>query len=141
MKGNGFSAGVSGREQKFLSAGVVLLEVLLALALFSISLSFLINSLAQSYRATVYSRDYTDAIFLADNLMAHIWAKGTMEQQAQDEGVLPAVSREFVYQVLASQSPDKDVGEWLNEFLVEVSWMLGGKKRAISLHGFIFDAS
>lgn len=141
MKGKSFLTNAVGRKRRFSSEGIVLLEVLLAMAVFSISLAFLINSLAQSFRATVYSRDYTDALFLADNLMAHVWARGMMEPHHREEGVLPALSRDFAYRIEASQSTDKNVSEWLNELLVEVSWSLGGKKRAFSLHGFIFNAS
>ena len=139
--GSVFLTGPAGRKRKRATGGTVLLEVLLAMALFAISLSFLINSLAQSYRATVYSRDYTDALFEADNLMAHFWAAGMMERNSQQEGVLPSASREFAYQIRATPSPENGVGEWLNEFRGEVSWRLGGKKRAFSWHGFILDAS
>ncbi|HOY09906.1 MAG TPA: hypothetical protein PLB05_07510 [Candidatus Omnitrophota bacterium] len=141
MKDKRVMTRASGRRGVLSPSGVVLLEVLLAMAVFSISIVFLINSLAQSFRATVYSRDYTEALFEADNLMAHIWARGMMERQNQEEGALPARPGDFKYRIRASQSADKNVGEWLNEFFVEVSWILGGKKRAFSWRGFIFDAS
>jgi len=136
-----FLSGASDGPGQGAEAGVVLLEVLLAMAVFSISVVFFITSLAQSFRATVYSRDYTDALLGADNLMAHVWARGMMDRQTQETGTFPSLSRDFVYHLRASQSADANVGEGVNEFFAEVTWTLGGKKRAFSWRGFIFDAS
>ncbi len=141
MTAQRFLSGMSGGPGKWISAGFVLLEVLLAMVVFSISIVSLVNSLVQSFRAEVYSRDYTDAVSGADNLMAHVWARGMMERQTHEEGTFPVMSRDFVYHIRASQSADPNMGNGVNEFFVEVTWNLGGKKRAFSWRGFIFDAS
>ncbi len=122
-------------------AGIVLLEVLLAIAVFSLSLTFLIHSLAQSYRATVYSRDYSKAIYISDNYMSRIFARGSIEQDKQEEGDFPDPFEEFHYALQSAQSANESVGERLNEFLFEVSWMLGGRKRSFSMQGFVFNAT
>ncbi|MFC1510606.1 hypothetical protein ACFL49_02995 [Candidatus Omnitrophota bacterium] len=49
--------------------GALLMEVLLAVVILSVSLTLIVQSLASSLRATVYSLNYAKAAFLADNKM------------------------------------------------------------------------
>ncbi len=122
------------RRQKKL--GSILLEVLLSVAILSISITLIIQSMMTSLRATVASNEYTTALSLLENKMSDLIAKGTIAAGLSQEGNLPAPYQQYQYSLKTQKLDDRNQKN-INKVHLQISWLSGQNKRKIVLETYL----
>lgn len=117
--------------------GAVLIEVLLAVVILASSLTLIIRSLVMSLRATVYSRDYSQAVFLLDNKLGEIVQRRFLEDSYQEEGGFPEPFEKYRYEITAQNILEEEPSGGVSEVNVLVSWESGKNERKISADTYL----
>ena len=116
----------------------MLIEAMLSVAILSVSVTFVIQSLTSSLRATVYSADYTKAIVLLENKMVALFQAGFIDAGMSKEESFPDPYSEFKYALVTKKMPGSDQDN-INLVTLDVVWMSGKKKNSIFLETYLFN--
>lgn len=114
--------------------GFFLLEALVGLVIMTACISVMIYSLAQGFRATVFSRDFTAASLLAENAMSGLLIRKTIDFPLRDSGVFDGQEK-FSYEMESGQalSPEK---ESIRDVRLTVTWPSGSREQSIVVASF-----
>jgi type II secretory pathway pseudopilin PulG len=114
-------------------SGSILLEALLSVVILSVSIVLIVQAITSSFRATVYSTQYVEAINEIDNAMAQAIGasfQGTAIQS--DAGVFDDFSGRYEYELSLADALDGGESS-LQEVKLAVKWQAGNKKNAIEM--------
>lgn len=119
--------------------GSLLLEALLSIVILSVSVTVVIQSMASSLRAAVYSVDYTKALFLLEDTMFGLMQEGFITPGISEERTYPAPNEKFRY-VLKTEPNDEPGQENINKVELSVLWETKRRESAIKLETYILNA-
>ena len=122
------------------SKGSFLLEVLLTVSILSVSLTVIVQSFFSSLRAAVYVSDYSTAMILLENKMNDLRQEGFIESPAKESGVFPSPFERFSYHLEAENVNNDMIAGGLNEVKVNVSWLSGKKRNAVSVTTYFLNS-
>ena len=122
------------RSQK----GSLLLEAMLATVIMAVSLTVIIQSLSSSYRASVYSVEYTTACMLLENSMFSVIKDGYIKAADEQEGEFPSPFDKFRYRIVAGEAADRLTPPLFTEVAARVSWTSGLKKNSVAVTTYYF---
>ena len=126
----------------YLQGGFSLLEVIIAFAIAAIALGVLSQIFGQGTRNMVLSRDYDNAILLAESLLAehsvNIETDDSLLSAANEKfewevSVQPYISREGIPHFFLTSEDDAATQSRLVQIDVVVVWERNGKHRSVNL--------
>jgi len=129
-------------RRHYLQGGFSLLEVIIAFAIAAIALGVLSQIFGQGTRNMVLSRDYDNAILLAESLLAehsvNIETDDSLLSAANEKfqwevSVQPYISREGIPDLTLTPEDDAATQSRLVQIDVVVDWERDGKRRSVSL--------
>ena len=129
-------------RRHYLQGGFSLLEVIIAFAIAAIALGVLSQIFGQGTRNMVLSRDYDNAILLAESLLAehsvNIETDDSLLSAANEKfewevSVQPYISREGIPHFFLTSEDDAATQSRLVQIDVVVDWERDGKHRSVSL--------
>ncbi len=118
--------------------GSFLIEVLLCVTILSISLTFIVQSMAASLRANVYSSEYMLALNIADNKMFELFKQQSIASGLQKEEKVQVGDKEFGYS-LETEALTGTGFDDLNQATVAIEWQRTGKTNRIQLVTYLFQ--
>ena len=115
--------------------GSLLLEVLMAIVILSIGLTFIIQSQSSSLRALNYGSNYSHAAFLIDNKLSEILLNKIIDKNFHDSGNFNSPFQAFHFEI--STSPitwpdDETFSETVSQIKLNLTWPNGTKTQDIS---------
>ena len=113
----------------------VLLEVIAAVALVSVALTAIIESLVSNYKASVLSREYTRALFLLEDRGQALYLTGA-NSGSSGEGLCSSTEKVFRCKAEISKL-NNSPNSTLSEASVSVSWDSGKRGRNLLMSTFI----
>lgn len=116
--------------------GSFLIEALLSVMILSISLTLIVQSIASSLRAGVYSADYMLALNIAENKMFDLLREQSADSGLHEEEAVQVGGREFST-VRESNSLSGEGFEGLNEIKVAVEWKKSNKNSRLQLETYL----
>lgn len=119
--------------------GAVLIEVLLAITVLSVGLTFIIHAYLSSLKGTVYAEDYTTAIILLENEMSGLMQKGYIETGLDEENNFPAPYERFRYHLTTKGVLEGEGQPFLNEVVLRCSWASGRRKNNVAITTYLFN--
>ena len=120
--------------------GSLLVEVLLAVVILSVSLTLIIQSMASSLRATVYSTGYSMALLLMENRLFHILYLPVTGAYAQESGQFPQPYNRYHYDLTISGLTGSEDLKKISQVDLDVSWSAKGAEKKISLATYQMNA-
>lgn len=120
-----------GRRGK---AGFSLLEVLLALAIFTIAIVGIIESVGTQIRAERFAEDHTRAVLLAQNLLEEVRLSGEFEEERRD-GQFEDADKAFAWQCEIRESERSG----LYNVTATISWTDGRAQKKYATQILIAD--
>lgn len=129
--------------------GSILIEAILAVVILSLFLTTVIRSFLVSITATVYSANYTKAIFLAESKIFDYIVYPFLDTSIQDEGNFHAPFENYKYDVTSDQITRDNIeaqmawqeGEPIevSEINMDISWPSGSNEQKISLLMYLLN--
>ncbi|MBF0384386.1 MAG: hypothetical protein HQL27_00805 [Candidatus Omnitrophica bacterium] len=123
----------------------MLIEALLSTVILSVSLTVIISSITACVRSIVYSSDYTEALFLAEDKMLKLLEKGSVAVNLKEEEAFPAPDDRFKYILqtniseFSKAASDLPSEEKINEVALKVYWDSGKRKNALEFNTYLFN--
>lgn len=111
--------------------GSLLLEALLATVILSVSIVFIIRSMATSAQATAYTVNYTRAVMLLDNKLFEV-LRDAKQKSIVDSGSFDSPDANFAYRIDAELVKAEGTKN-LEKIDATVSWKLGNKRQQLPL--------
>ena len=133
------------KKREYKRKGSLLLEALLSIIILSTSISLVIRAMTSSLRATRYSADYTEAMFLLENEFFDILSEGFVVADEQGEKRLEEPyekyscsieSEEFEDAIMPTSGEDIPV---ILEVGSDISWKSGRKENKLTIQTFLFE--
>jgi Tfp pilus assembly protein PilV len=125
--------------------GSILLEVLLAITILSVSVTLVIQAMTSSLRATRFSSDTTIALFLLENKMTELIQAGGIKAGLSQTGKFSDPYNDYRYLIKTQQKPAPEVSEGsvgeveaIHELTLEISWNRGKKEKSVSAVTYLF---
>jgi Tfp pilus assembly protein PilV len=120
--------------------GSVLVEVLLAVMILGVGITWVIQSMVASLRVSRQSPDYTTALILLENEMTRLMREKTIVSDFAEQKHFPAPDDPYTCSLTARPAPgDEDGG--INEVTAAISWKSGRRNNKIILKTFLLNAS
>ena len=116
--------------------GSFLLEALLSVVILSVSITMIIQSMTASFRAMVYSGQYTAALILLENKMSDVIRKGFISAGLDEEDDFPEPYQRYRY-FLRTNPSDED--QKINEVSLAVEWAAGKRKNRVGLTTYLLN--
>lgn len=123
-------------QKKSVKKGSVLIEALLSVVILSVSITFIIQSMMASLRATMYVGDYTTAIFLMENKMTELLQKKYTQAPLTETGTVSDQLKDYQYSVKA-ESIDASEEHGVDDVQVEMFWQSGKKENRITVNTYV----
>lgn len=121
------------------ASGITLVEVLLTVVIMAVSLTLIIQSLAASMRAVVFTGDYSRAVLVAENAMFEALKERFISTGYSLQGEETVYDKEFEYELEAAPPETLPFSDsLLNEITLKVAWPSGQRQKTISIATFFF---
>lgn len=124
--------------KKWNKRGSFLIEALLSVAILSVSLTLIIQSMTDSLRAMHQSTDYTAAVFLLDNQMVGLIQKGFVGADIEETGNFESPFEEYEYDLRTKSLADETLKD-LNEVHLRIRWGTENKRKSMDLVSYLFN--
>lgn len=117
-----------------LQSGFSLIEVLCAFTILVVALGLLLEGFSQSVHATKRADQYTQAVLHAQSKLSEL-SHGTASQVGEHEGMISDHFqwRSSVTEYVWVPSVDRQLGVIAFTVSVEISWLDGARRRAVTL--------
>ncbi len=122
------------RSQK----GSLLMEVLLAISILSVSLTLIVHSFLSGLRASVYTKDYSIALSLLQNKLFELKQKNPVSDSLDESGDFDEPYQKFKYHLKTESLDETQSLNGLAKATLDVSWVSGKSKKDISLSTYLF---
>ncbi len=119
--------------------GAVIIEVLLAITIMSVGLTFIIQSFVSSLRANIYTSGYSTAIILLENKMYEYRQSNVIKEDIKEEGIFEKPYDKFRYRIESKKITEEGSRKDLNEMTLRVSWSSGKRENNVSVTTYIFS--
>ncbi|MFA5059228.1 MAG: hypothetical protein WC676_01190 [Candidatus Omnitrophota bacterium] len=126
-------------KEKYRRRGSFLLEALLAVSILSVSLTLVIQSLLSTFRATVYSKDYSVAQILLDNKIQEFKQKGIVENNWDEDGRFPEPYEKYSYHIESTSAADGEKLKTVSEVIFNIFWVSGKNQKNITVSTYFFN--
>lgn len=120
--------------------GSVLVEVLLAVMILGVGLTWVIQSMAASLRVSRQSPDYTTALILLENEMTGLMREKTIASDFALQKHFPAPDDRYTCSLTARPASVDEAGR-INEVTAQIFWKSGRRNNKITLKTFLLNAS
>ena len=120
-------------------AGSVLMEAILSVAILSVSLTLILQSLTTAMRSTVYCLQFTQAIFLAEDKMFEILRKRFIKTNLSEEGSFPDPYDNYQYHLETNKAHLEDWADEINQIDLHLSWTSGKRKNTLPVVTYLFN--
>ncbi len=119
--------------------GALLLEALLAVSIVAFGLTAVIYSYLSSFRASVYTGDYSLAAILLESKMSDLVYRNFIEDAIDEESAFPEPYQRFRYKLTTRNSNQGGKPGDLNEVVLSILWDSGKRKNNITLTTYLFN--
>ena len=111
----------------------------MTVAILAVGLTVIINSFLSSFRANVYSQDYTLAVNLLENKLHALKQDGFIEATLDESGLFEPPFEKFRFHLASHPAKDGDETSNLNQVMLEVAWASGRKENKIAVTTYLFN--
>ena len=130
--------GVLRRSRK---RGVVLLEALFAVMIFSIGITVCLQAMMRNIKAIELTKDYYLAWVQLDNTMLEYVQKGLLSDELVDQHQVVTKDKVYEIDVQTTQLQIEEDNSILNEINVDLSWSRGNRRNKINAVSYVFSKS
>ena len=119
--------------------GALLIEALLIISILAVSLTVIIQSFLSSYRASVYTKEYSLAALLLENKMSELLQKRFIKSTLNEENYFASPYEKFRYHLETKALGQGAPGISLNEAKLSILWQEGRRSNAINLTTYLLN--
>lgn len=119
--------------------GSVLVEVLAAVVILGVGLTWVIQSMTASLKVSRQSPDYTTALILLENEMTALMSERTIAADFAKHTRFPAPQDKYICSVTARPAHRNETDN-VNEVSAQIAWRSGRRDHKIILKTFLLNA-
>ena len=118
--------------------GFVLIEALLGIIILSVSVSLILQAMATSFKASVYSSGYTTALMLLENKASHLILQKFIQTGLKENQSFDYPFQHYQY-TLETMPYSGDEQNKINMVRLSVGWSSTQKHKQVNLETFLFN--
>ncbi len=118
--------------------GSVLVEVLLAVMILGVGLTWVIQSMTASLKVSRQNPDYTAALILLENEMTQLISEKTIASDFAQQKRFPPPDDKYSCS-LTARPISRDEADHVNEVTAQISWKTGRRNNKIILKTFLLN--
>ena len=118
--------------------GFVLIEALLGIIILSVSISLILQAMATSFKASVYSSGYTTALMLLENKASQLILQKFIQTGLKEDQSFDYPFQHYQY-TLQTSPYSGDEESKINTVRLSVGWSSTQKHKQVNLETFLFN--